>query len=415
MRKTIFFIVGALFLVSASFGSFAAEEKAKGRDILFAQKGLPYGFESALPEIHGFLSTQFWSADTYIQGDYADKKGSGSYAPGESTFLPHSFYVDIIAEITPTFFVEGEFEMYKGEKGQFKVGANRAVWHPSSRFVLSIGRQFVLLGSQELVYYPTSKYRLFTWQPFLYERFLRFTGWWDTGIAATGRIPFGDGPAFWEYGIMVSNGPGDYRTSDSRPTMRSTGYVYEAFNSHNRQSYDNNDSKPVTLRLGFSPIEGLLARVEWMKGKYDTNDDYDFDYITSEIFYSKDRLDSVFGFLYLKHEAPADTAANGGIWPGGNVKQMTWYLALGYKIINKEYGWNFIKPVFRIEYANPNMDAPSSVAQYEDYGERYGYTIGLNLSPWEHFIVRLGYKWVDEETGPNIDNDGFTLEAVVDF
>ncbi len=239
------------------------EEKVERRDILFAQKGLPYGFKASLPEIHGFLSCQYWNAQDDVQGNYANT-GSSSYNTGQNTFLPHSFYIDIISELNSQVFIEGEFEMYRGMKGAFKVGAGRIVWHPSEKFVLSMGRQFVLLGFQELAYYPTSKYRFMTWQPYIYEKFLRFTGWWDTGICATGRIPVGENEAFLEYGSMISNGLGDYTTltnSDGTrkyPPINLQGYVFEMFEDHTRQFYDNNDNKPVIWRVGFSPFKGLF-------------------------------------------------------------------------------------------------------------------------------------------------------------
>ncbi len=407
------FLVGILIFSLVGFCQ-ESKEELKGRDILFAQKGLPYGFEASLPEIHGFLSSQYWNAQDHVQGNYANT-GSSSYAPGQNTFLPHSFYVDIISELNPQVFIEGEFEMYKGLKGKFKVGAGRVVWHPSSKFILSMGRQFVLLGSQELVYYPTSKYRFMTWQPYVYEKFLRFTGWWDTGICVTGRIPIGEKEAFLEYGLMVSNGPGDY-TTKGYATMNSNGYVYEMFNAHNRQSYDNNDNKPVTWRIGFSPFKGLLLRVEGMQGKYDAEDNRDFNYLTSEIFFSRGKFDGMIGFAQLKFEAPADADLGlSGIWPGGTVKQRAFYIVGGYKIIEKQFGINFLQPVFRYQWFDPNIDCPDSVSQYEHYGKRQAFEVGLNFSPWEHFMVRLGYRWQDELKGPDLKGDGLTLEIVADF
>jgi len=413
------FLVPLLIFSLVGFCQEEGEEVVKGRDILFAQKGLPYGFKASLPEIHGFLSSQYWNAQDHVQGSYANS-GSSSYAPGQNTFLPHSFYIDIISELNSQLFIEGEFEMYKGEKGEFKVGAGRAVWHPSSKFILSLGRQFILLGSQELVYYPTSKYRFMTWQPYVYEKFLRFTGWWDTGVCATGRIPVGENEAFLEYGLMVSNGPGDYTThTDSSGvqkylTMKLTGYVYEMFNAHNRQSYDNNDNKPVSWRIGFSPFEGFLLRVEGMQGKYDASDTRDFNYLTSEVFFSRGRFDGMIGFAQLKFEAPADPAGV-GIWPGGTVKQRAVYIVGGYKVIEKKYGINFLQPVFRYQWFDPNVDCPDGVSQYEHYGKRQAFEVGLNFSPWEHFMARIGYRWQDELKGDDLKGDGLTLEVVADF
>ncbi|MCG2712134.1 MAG: hypothetical protein L6416_07420 [Candidatus Omnitrophica bacterium] len=411
MNKLVFYCA-IMFMIAGMVSNVYAAEKSggeAGRDVVFTQKGLPYGFEAALPEIHGFLSTQFLNLDRNVQGYYADGTSS-SVASGESTFLPQSFYVDIISEITPTVLVECEFELYHGSS--FKPCAERLLWHPSMEFNLSIGRQFVMLGSEEKVYYPTSTYRFFTWQPYLYERFLRFTGWWDAGICATGRFwLMEDSDAFLEYGLMVSNGPGDLG-SKAPSVMQSNGYVYEQFNS-SRQSYDNNDNKAISWRMGFSPFEGLLWRIEAMTGKYDTNDLYDFTYVTSELFYSSGRLDSMIGLLQLDFDAPADTGS--GKWPGGTVTQQTYYIVAGYKVLDNENGFNFVQPVMRYQWCNPNVDSPSAVSQYESYGERSSFEIGVNVSPWEHVVFKTAYRWQDTIKGGTLNGDGFTMEAVVDF
>ncbi|MBU4478187.1 MAG: hypothetical protein KKH34_03750 [Candidatus Omnitrophica bacterium] len=423
MKRTCLTIALAIGLIAVGFAGLATTGYAEedSRDVFFAAKGLPYGFDAALPEIHGFLSSQFWNVGRHVQGYYADGT-SAANASGESTFLPQSFYVDIIAEITPTVLVEGEFELYHGSS--VKPCAQRVLWHPSMQFNLSIGRQFVMLGSQEKVYYPTSTYRFFTWQPYLYERFLRFTGWWDAGICAAGRYwLMEDSDMFLEYGLMISNGPGDlgsntqYTSSGSTYTqlMNSSGYVYEQFNSA-RQSYDNNDDKALSWRLGFSPFEGLLWRIEAMTGKYDTNDKYDFTYLTSELFYTTGRLDSMIGLLQLDFDAPADTGSRSVKWPGGTVTQQTYYISAGYKVLDKEMGINFVQPVIRYQWCNPNVDAPSSVSQYEGYGKRSSFDLGVNFSPWEHVLFRAAYRWQDIIKGPaGLDGDGFTMEAVVDF
>ena len=142
---------------------------------------------------------------------------------------------------------------------------------------------------------------------------------------------------------MVSNGPGDY-VSKGYATMNSQGYVYEMFESHSRQSFDNNDDKPVTWRVGFCPFDGLLIRMEGMQGKYDADDNRDFSYLTSEIFCSIDRFDGMIGLAQLEWDAPAD-ATGVGLWPGGDVLQRSFYVVGGYKIINQEYNINYLQPV----------------------------------------------------------------------
>lgn len=417
MRGTKVLGLAAVLCIILSFPAYClgqdeSEKATKGRDILFEAKGLPYGFEASLPEIHGFLSGHFYDAGEDVDGYYANT-GSDSVGGGDSTFLPHSFYVDLISELSPKWFIEGEFEMYHGSS--FKVGAGRVVYHPLPEFVLSIGRQFVFLGSQELVYYPTAKYRFFALQPYVYGTFLRFTGWWDSGIAASGRVRLGEGDAFFEYGVMVSNGPGDYRkASGYSGTMNTQGYVFESFNRNVRQSYDNNNNKPVSWRVGFSPLDGLLVRVEGMQGNYDDIGEDDFSYLTSEIFYSSGRFDSMIGAAQLEFDAPL-VRETAGIWPDGEVRQQALYAVAGYKIIDKNYGINFLQPVIRYDWIDPNVDSPSSVSQFDHYGERYALNYGINFSPVEHLMFRVAYRTQYESHGIELDGNALTGEVVADF
>ncbi len=43
------------------------------------------------------------------------------------------------------------------------------------------------------------------------------------------------------------------------------------------------------------------------------------------------------------------------------------------------------------------------------------YHVGINISPYEHFIFKAEYRWVEEIGGPDLDNDGFLLQVVMDF
>lgn len=410
--RSILTVLSFIILLS----SFALAENSNQQpvtELIFDEKLLyPYGFESSIPKLHAYVTGQYWDAASYIQNEYADSVGEIQYSPGGKTFTLHSAYIDLTSDITKDFLVEIEFEIYHGGKS-FKANNIRGLWHSSPLFNLSLGRQFVLLGSQEDVYYPPSKYRFFTWQPLLYEKFLRFTGWWDTGVKAYGQIPLGQ--TYVEYGVMKSNGPGNGTSLPwgSNGVMNKNGYVYEMFNNAARQNYDNNSNGPVSYRLGFAPLKGLLFRVEQMEGNYDAADKYGFNYLTSEMFFSKARLDSMIGYGQLKFDSPADKAPF--IWPGGYVKQMSYYVVAGYKIIKNQKSVNYLQPVFRYEWLDPNIITQGTADQYKSYGQREAYNVGLNYSPWDHVVFRSAYKWQKELVGPKIKNNGFTLEALMDF
>ena len=123
----------------------------------------------------------------------------------------------------------------------------------------------------------------------------------------------------------------------------------------------------------------------------------------------------MFGFAQLKWNAPADPSSD-GLWPGGNVKQRALYVVGGYKVIEKQFGINFLQPVLRYQWFDPNVSSDSPT-QYRHYGKRQAVDIGLNYSPWEHFLVRAAYRWQDVLKGGNgiKGGNGFTLEVVADF
>jgi len=42
-------------------------------------------------------------------------------------------------------------------------------------------------------------------------------------------------------------------------------------------------------------------------------------------------------------------------------------------------------------------------------------SLGIGISPYEHFRIKGEYEWIKEKKGSPKDNDGFMLQAVIDF
>ncbi len=79
---------------------------------------LDYGYKEAPVSIHAYMNTALWNFGDQVWGKYANVGGS---AAGRPLFISYSGYISVSAQITSKLFAEAEFELYKGQKGEFKV------------------------------------------------------------------------------------------------------------------------------------------------------------------------------------------------------------------------------------------------------------------------------------------------------
>ncbi len=361
------------------------------------EEGLEYGFKSALPEMHVFITNQFYNYGEAEFGKYAnagDKK-----LAGHSVFIPMSGYIDISSQLNPDIKAEAEFELYRSEA--IKTCKLRGVWSPEEWFNLSMGRDFVPIGTQDKSYYPPSRFRMFTVAPYLYRNVMRSSGWWDTGVFISGKRQLAKQVSLL-YNLSVTNGPGDSHQGTATELINNmktntAGYMYEHFHTDARQYLDNNGDKPICIRLALSPLEGLEFGGSHFKAKYDDNEKYGCDYTFYHLLYGSDKLDVAceYGRIGI------DTKAN------GKIHQSSSYLAASYKILQEKYV-HFLAPAIRYETIDPWEEDTSNK------GDRKSISIGVNISPVEHFLIRAAYQHTTEK-GTELKNNGVSVETVFDF
>lgn len=379
---------------------------------------LDYGNKESKVDLHVYLTTALWGFGDQAWGSYANEASSLS---GRPTFITYSGYIDIRGNISKTVMAEAEFELYKGETGEFKVTRLRGVWKPSRYFQLVMGRDFPPIGVQDKIYYPTSRYRLIANAPYLYWSILRATGWWDSGVHVSGEIPVGglskDAKVLWN--VSLINGPGDgHQTGPDyllgKMVPNAQGYMYEAFHDKARQPWDNNNDKAIPVRLALVPSENFEVGGSFMFSKYDDDGDRSANYFFGHLLYGGERLTiaSEYGELHLDVD-PANmaTAANvtNGTSGGSKVTQRSFYASGAYKIIHKKYGIHSLEPVFRYEF----MD--SWVQDRTDRGDRHAFWMGFRFNPFAGWTLKSAYLIQWEPEGPKLNNNGFVLESVFEF
>lgn len=380
---------------------------------------LDYGSKDARIETHVYLTSALWNFEEQYLGKYANVGGSMS---GHPLFISYSGYVSISGYVSKTLFAEAEFELYKGQKGEFKVTRLRAVWTPNKYFRMILGRDFPCIGLQDKVYYPTSQYRLFALAPYAYYQILRATGWWDAGIHLHGTIPLGENMKLFA-DISLINGPGDQHNGahylETHMIPNEQGYMFENFHSKARQPWDNNKSKHIAARLAFSPIENFEFGGSYMTGKYDVDDKYNADYLFAHLLYGGDRLTVAAEYAQIMVQVPDSnfnmptfTDVDGIIFDNKNIgdKQVTqysWYISAGYKFF-VDTKIHYIEPVVRYEEMDPWKEDAM------DRGDRRVIWAGIRFSPMKHWIFKAAYLYQTEKY-KDLKNDGFVIETVVDF
>ncbi|MFH1449387.1 MAG: hypothetical protein ABIG09_03140 [bacterium] len=368
-----------------------AQEKDKG-----------YGFNESFPELHVFLTNQFYNYQEKAFGDYADE-GDPKIA-GHSVFIPMSGYIDISSSIRPGLKAEVEFELYKAEK--LKFCKLRGVWSPRQWFILSIGRDFVPIGSQDKSYYPTSGYRMFTVAPFLYRSIMRACGWWDSGVHVSGEIPVKNTQKLL-YNLSIINGPG-WDSTKTGSTTTTTNYMYEQFHNHSRQAMDNNNDKPLVMRLTYSPCKGLEFGGSHFKAKYDQDEKYSCDFTFYHLLYDSDKWNVACEYGKTGRDVGTNINPEKCSTIDKKIHQSSAYLAASYKLLKDKKYVHFLAPAIRYEIFDPWEEDASNK------GDRQSITYGINLSPYEHFVIRAAYQHTTEK-GAELKNDGMSVESVFEF
>jgi len=380
---------------------------------------LSYGFEKAPVQLHAFINSALWWLGKDALGSYANV---GSDMAGHPLFVTYSGYINVSANLSETVFAEAEFELYKGEKGEFKVTKLRGVWTPNKYFKLALGRDFPPIGVQDKVYYPPSQYRLIPIAPYAYWSILRATGWWDAGVHLSGKLPLsflGSKDGYVRLDASVINGPGDlhqdqdnYLLNAMKPNAE--GYMFEGFHAKARQPWDNNSSKFFPVRLTISPLKNLEFGASFMEGFYDDDNEYFARYVFAHLLYGGSRLTVAAEYTLLQVEVDplsfrTDLNRSNGTYDNDVVSQHSAYISAGYKIIKDQLGIHFFELVFRVEY----MD--SWIEDKTNKSDRILAWAGLRFSPVQYWQIKLAGALQWEPGGPDLKNNMLVAETVFEF
>jgi hypothetical protein len=143
---------------------------------------------------------------------------------------------------------------------------------------------------------------------------------------------------------------------------------------------DNNQSKAVTARLGYSPVLGTNVGLSVHSGKYDSND---------ELGLTITALDArtVFGPLEIQGEAAMVSAdIDRDLHPTAAESQRGMYAQANYHILHDQLmAGSVVTLVVRGDWIDYDTDRQGDA---ED-----GMALGVNFRPTEETVFKMDYKW----------------------
>src|SRR3990172_573844 len=325
--------------------------------------GILYGSPDTFAEFHGFVTLT-----------YFDFEKDGLRTPdGHSTFDQHYFYFNAIAKVRENVTVLGEVEYEHGGE-EIKVDRAFIDWRLHDEHLsLRLGKFYAPFGLELREYqYPVRK---MTSRPLL-ARNLLFNEWTDTGVSAYGRV--GTPEIAVTYDLAVVNGPNGDDDGDDDDVIPEILEVGTGDNPNlggggdARQNRDNNNGRTVSGRIGVPVTHGphrVEVGVSYAGGRYsDTG--------TPELDFTLTGVDANFRMMGLDVRGEW-VARNIEADPDNEIDSSSYYLQASYKMNFNQDGLNYIEPVVRYDYLEPDDDT--------DDDERTRVTLGLNYSPYPHF------------------------------
>jgi hypothetical protein len=346
--------------------------------------GLSFGSPDTFAEFHGFV--YFESFDFQKDG-----KGTDAGGPGTSSLDLHNFYFNALAKIRKnvTAFADIVYEHGGTEMALFRASIDWSL-HPEY-LTLRVGKFYSPFGLEMREFHAPVR-RLVS-RPLMMSALL-FNEWTEAGVNAYGQIK--SKPVGFTYDIALVNGPGG-DTIDS-----ATGLPILIANSENaRQNMDNNSNKDLIARVSVPAELGSgLAEIgaSWAGGRYSSTnapEKLDFSLMGVDAQFKMAGSDLRGEYVKRKADAPAGTT----------VDSKSYYVQASYRAFFNQEGLNYLEPVIRYDYLDPNEDIQDD--------ETTRIVLGFNYSPYPHFVIRLEYQNNDEK--PQLENNGFFLGAVVDF
>ncbi len=332
--------------------------------------GIKFGTAGTFAEFHGFVNVRYL--------DFQSEGFSSGGPSGTSTLDVHNLYIAALAKIHPRVSIFGEVEYEHAGIGP-EINVDRAFidWRMVDQYLtLRIGSFNPPFG-YELAEY-VAPIRKFASRPFYVDEIL-FHEWVDVGIWGRGKLVTPAGGILYDLSIL--NGPNGLEGEDSR------------------QNRDNNSDRTILGRIALAPTIGeAYSQVgfSYATGKFDAAADKEFK------IYGIDALIQIMG-LDLRGEFAKRTGDDDGTI---KADAKGFYLQASYKMLQGRNLINYIEPEIRYDKSDMVISDP------DDEFSRV--TVGINYSPYPHFLFKTEYQFISEDKA-DLDNNGFMISAVVDF
>jgi hypothetical protein len=351
---------------------------------------LGYGSPDTFAEFHGYVNLLYFD----FEKD-ADRNGRG-----DSSFDQHYFAFNALAKIRHNVMILGEIEY---EHGGEEMVIDRAYiqWGIYEEYLnIRLGKFYAPFGLELREYqYPVRK---LVSRPMM-ARNLLFNEWTEVGINLYGRLNIPNQPFSIDYDLALVNGPSGRESgdADSIPEILevgtganpNTGGTADA-----RQNRDNNSNRTLISRLSLNILGAMGVGVSYGGGRYSDagSPNLDFSLIGVDVNFRMKGLDLRGEWVTRRIDLAPTTDRD----------SFSYYIQIAYKQGFGRAGLNYIEPVARYDFLEPDQDAAND--------QRQRISLGINYSPYPHF--KFGAEWqMNNEEGPEQEDDGFLLQAVVDF
>lgn len=325
------------------------------------------GFAESFPELHGYATLT-----------YLDFGKDGSQA-GNPTFDPYGLYLRVSSQLSKRLHLRSELEWEHADEVQMTMMELNYLIDP--RLQITLGKFYLPLGLQRELYLPVNQAFSTALRPQIYTDLI-LAGRRDTGIQVWGQFDMlGLG-----YNAWLTNGL-------KGPTRK------------DRQNLDNNAAKAVGGRLEISPwAEHLALGVSYDWQKYDDQSSLDLDFLVLD-----GRLRLLDGRLDLLGEG-VRSRTDQRLPEGGYFTRFRngYYVQAAYKALVDWPFIHYLSPVVRFD----TLDLEEGL---DNNGDRDRLSFGLNYSPESHAVFKAMYALARERTGPELDNDAFSLEFSLEF
>lgn len=330
---------------------------------------LKYGSEEFFVEIHGFFAHEYFD----FQRD--GKKD------GIPTFDNHYLYLFVNPRIRENLWIETELEY---EHGGLRIELDRAelFWRLAESATIYMGKFYAPFGIERERWYPSVNSLISRPMP---SRDIAQANWYSVGVGVSGTIPLRLTSAL-NYDFAIINGLVGHSHGDLH-----TGSPSDVVNGEN-----NADKAPVG-RIGISPFRGLEFGASFYTGKYDEDELYRVTLFGGDVGWKFKDLSLRGEYIWSPVEMAQRDRDRSGL-----------YIQAAYQLLKEHKYLNYLEFAVRYDTLDPDRDVVNNQDQHR-------FTLGLNISPYPHFLFKVNYEIATERAAPKVANNGIWIQSVVDF